>query len=119
MNIRIGSKEISTAKLYIMPRNHVILNNYQEVELLSKKGWKIQPHEVSGLGRRKVSITKNSNHMNNFKNNSKQIKKTENELDNNKFKAKIGTSAKFSEAKKLLVQWLWEMFDEIHVQLMN
>ena len=100
-----------------MPWNHVILNNYEKLELL-KEYKKIQTSgdhvslvELVDWAKEKFQLQKKP---------SKQTissifwneTKIRNELDKSTFKIQRGTSVKFPNFETLLVKWVREMFDK-------
>ena len=100
-----------------MPPNHVILNNLQKLELveeyrrIQQTGDQISQLELEDWAKEKFQLQKlpSKPTMSRIIRNEAKIRE---EINNHKFKAESGRKVKFPELEKLLVEWLWTMYDE-------
>ena len=100
-----------------MSRNHVVLDNFQKLQLLEdykriqETGELASLSELADWAKEKFRLKKllSKATISRIVRNETKIKS---DLKNQKFKTRRGTDVKFPEFEKLLVQWLWTMFDE-------
>ena len=112
-----GSRKSSATQLNAVSRNHVVLDSFQKLQLLEEykriqeTGDIASLSELADWAKEKFRLKKlpSKATISRIVDNETKIK---NDVENQKFKNRRGTDVKFPEFEKLLVQWLWTMFDE-------
>ena len=100
-----------------MSRSHVVLDNFQKLQLLEEYKLIQETGDLASLSElaywakekfRLKELPSKSTISRIVKNKTK----INNDLENQMFKDRRGTEVKFPEFGQLLAQWLWTMFDE-------
>ena len=100
-----------------MPPHHVILNNLEKLEVLEEykriqeNGDNVSLIELANWTKEKFRLQKLPSKAT-ISRIIKNETKVRNDVDNQKFKSIRGTTVKIPEFEKLLVEWLWTMYDE-------